>query len=227
MDNILTATNIKKSFRRGKETTLTILDGLNIEIPRGEITLIVGASGAGKSTLLHILSGLDYPDSGSVVVDNKDIFGMKDRELSKFRNNKMGFVFQFHHLLAEFSAQENVVIPGLISGENKKVLYKRAFEVLDRVGLADRAEHKPAELSGGEQQRVAVARALINNPDIIFADEPTGNLDSVNSNHINELFLKLKNEMNKSFVIVTHNPEMKSIADRIIEMKDGKIISVS
>jgi lipoprotein-releasing system ATP-binding protein len=218
---ILEARNIFKSYRTNTNNTLEVLKNVNIEIKDNEISIIVGASGSGKSTLLHILSGLDEPDSGEVLFLNENIHKLKPEQSSKFRNLNIGFVFQFHHLLPEFTALENVAIPYMVDGKSLKTALKKAEEILDLVGLANRKNHKPAELSGGEQQRVAIARSLVNNPRIIFADEPTGNLDSKNSEVIHQLFLKLKNEFQKTFVIVTHNPELIKLADTIFEIKDG------
>ncbi len=220
---ILTAKNIYKSFPRGKDIKLTVLNNISLSINSHEITVIVGASGTGKSTLLHILSGLDTPDSGEVIIDNKNIFSMNEDEIAKFRNRSIGFVYQFHHLLPEFTAAENVAIAQMINGTSQKVALEKSRELLSVVGLNERFNHKPAELSGGEQQRVAIARALINNPKIIFADEPTGNLDSKNSEMIHNLFIELKNKFNITLLIVTHNPELVNLADRVIKMQDGKI----
>ncbi len=220
---ILTAKNIYKSFPRGKDTTITVLNNISLSINSNEITVIVGASGTGKSTLLHILSGLDTPDSGEVIIDNKNIFKMSEDEIAKFRNRSIGFVYQFHHLLPEFTAAENIAIAKMINGTSYKEAMKKSNELLDIVGLKERRNHKPAELSGGEQQRVAIARALINNPKIIFADEPTGNLDSKNSEIIHNLFIELKNKLEITLLIVTHNPELVKLADRVIKMQDGTI----
>lgn len=222
---IIKAEDIHKSFRTIKHVDLKVLKGINIEIYKSEIAVIVGASGAGKSTLLHLISGLDRPDKGRVIIKNDDIFTFNDDKLSKFRNKNIGFIFQFHHLLPEFSALENVCIPLLINGIPFNKAKLRAEELVASVGLAERYDHKPAELSGGEQQRVAVARAIANNPDIIFADEPTGNLDSENSNAIHNLIRDLRNKFNITFVIVTHNPGLVSLADKVYEMKDGLIKS--
>jgi lipoprotein-releasing system ATP-binding protein len=186
---------------------------------------IVGASGAGKSTLLHLLGTLDNTDTGSIIFNGTDFTQLNDKALSAFRNQHMGFIFQFHHLLPEFTALENVCIPAYIAKENKTDADARGLKLLSQLGLADRAEHKPSELSGGEQQRVAIARALINNPAIIFADEPTGNLYSNNANEINDLFLKIRKEMGVAIVIVTHNSALASIADRQLHMKDGNLIA--
>ena len=220
---ILNASNVFKSFQTTKKIKLEVLKGISIEIITGKITIIVGASGAGKSTLLHLLGGLDRPDSGEVFFDNKDIFKFSDDKLAKFRNKNVGFVFQFHHLLPEFTAVENVIIPQMINGTSYNQAKIKSDELLQTVGLTERLDHKPAELSGGEQQRVAVARALANNPKIIFADEPTGNLDSVNSEEIHKLIVDLKKNLGMTFVIVTHNSSLVELADLLYEIKDGKI----
>ena len=217
---LLVAKNISKSY--GK---LAVLKSVDLSIAASEIIAIVGASGAGKSTLLHLLGTLDKTDTGNIIFDGTDFTKLNDKALSAFRNQHMGFIFQFHHLLPEFTALENVCIPAYISKENKADADARGLKLLTQLGLADRAEHKPSELSGGEQQRVAIARALINQPSIIFADEPTGNLDSNNANEINELFLKIRKEMGVAIVIVTHNSALASIADRQIHMKDGNLIA--
>lgn len=220
---ILKAENIQKSFQTTKKVSLNVLKKISLEIIEEKITVIVGSSGAGKSTLLHLLGGLDRPDSGEVIYDDKNIFNFSDDKLANFRNKNVGFVFQFHHLLPEFSALENVMIPQLIEGKNLQTAKIRSEELLKTVGLTERLDHKPAELSGGEQQRVAVARALGNSPKIIFADEPTGNLDSVNSEEIHKLILNLKINLGVTFVIVTHNQNLVNLADQIYEIKDGKI----
>ena len=217
---LLVAKNISKSY--GK---LAVLKSVDLSIAASEIIAIVGASGAGKSTLLHLLGTLDKTDTGSIIFDGTDFTKLNDKALSAFRNQHMGFIFQFHHLLPEFTALENVCIPAYIAKENKADADARGLKLLTQLGLADRAEHKPSELSGGEQQRVAIARALINQPSIIFADEPTGNLDSNNANEINELFLKIRKEMGVAIVIVTHNSALASIADRQLHMKDGNLIA--
>ena len=213
---MLRAIDIYKSY--GK---LEVLKGANLEISKSSITSIVGKSGTGKSTLLHILGTLDEPDSGSVEIEGEDVFQLSSKQLSKFRNKKIGFVFQFHHLIPEFTALENVSIPALINKASKSEANAKAKELLDYLGLADRLNHKPSELSGGEQQRVAVARALVNNPSIIFADEPTGNLDNQTSSELHELIVKLRDELEQSFVIVTHNQELAGLSDRCYEMSDG------
>ena len=203
---------------------LQVLKGVGLEIGEGEVVSIVGSSGAGKSTLLHILGTLDTPDSGEIIFDGKPLHTMRGSTLAKFRNDHIGFVFQFHHLLPEFTALENVCIPGWLGNRNKKQVEERAKELLTMLGLKERMENKPNALSGGEQQRVAVARALINNPDIILADEPTGNLDSANAKELHQLFFDLRRQFNQTFLIVTHNEELASQCDRIVHMKDGKII---
>ena len=220
---ILKAENIYKSFQTTKKVKLDVLKGISLEIEKEKITIIVGASGAGKSTLLHLLGGLDRPDSGEVFYDSDAIFKHSEDRLAKFRNKNVGFVFQFHHLLPEFTALENVMIPQMINGTSLPKAKSKSEELLKTVGLTERLDHKPAELSGGEQQRVAVARALANNPKIIFADEPTGNLDSVNSEGIHKLILDLKTKFGVTFVIVTHNQNLVNLADQIYEIKDGKI----
>ncbi|MDE5675006.1 MAG: ABC transporter ATP-binding protein [Muribaculaceae bacterium] len=202
---------------------LTVLHDISLSIPEGEIMAIVGPSGAGKTTLLQIMGTLDRPDSGSVFFDGKDAFRLKDRELSKFRNLNIGFIFQFHQLLPEFSARENVAMPALIAGKKKKAAFDEAERLLDLLGLADRINHKPAELSGGEKQRAAIARALINNPRIVLADEPTGSLDSHNRDEIREIIASLRESLHQTFVIVTHDPHVASIADRTVTMEDGRI----
>lgn len=222
-ETILTAEEIHKSFKTNQKTTVEVLKGITLNIIKNKITVIVGASGAGKSTLLHILSGLDRPDKGSVFFENSDIFKLSDDRLAAFRNKNIGFVFQFHHLLPEFSAMENIAIPMLINNVSQKKAFDKSKELLERIGLIDRSDHKPAELSGGEQQRIAVARSLINNPEIIFADEPTGNLDSINSNSVHQMFINLRDNYDKTFVIVTHNPELVKLSDIVYEIKDGKL----
>jgi lipoprotein-releasing system ATP-binding protein len=216
---MLKATNITRNYNG-----LQVLKGVDIFVKKGEIVSIVGSSGAGKSTLLHILGSLDKANSGEIWINNERIDTLKEKELAKFRNLHIGFVFQFHHLLPEFSALENVCIPGWIAGTPKNELEARALELLKILGLQDRASHKPSELSGGEQQRVAVARALINNPDIVFADEPTGNLDSKHAQELHELFLHLQKTMGQTFLIVTHNEALAKMSDRVVHMKDGYIV---
>ncbi len=201
--------------------TVPVLKGVSMELSRGELVSIVGPSGAGKSTLLYIVSSLEKADKGQILFDNQSIDQMDNHALAQFRNTKIGFVFQFHHLLPEFTSIENVSIPGWIGKQDKNIVAKRAIELLDFLGLADKQDKKPHQLSGGEQQRVAVARALINNPALIFADEPTGNLDSENAHAMHALFLQLKKEMNQSFLIVTHNEALAKLSDRTLTMKDG------
>lgn len=204
---------------------LAVLKGVDIEIAKGEIVSIAGSSGAGKSTLLHILGTLDRLDKGTMIIDNVNVSLLKGKKLASFRNQHIGFVFQFHHLLPEFSALENICIPGWIAGRKTKDVEKRAKELLELLNLKERGDHKPGELSGGEQQRVAVARALINNPSIVMADEPTGNLDSANAKELHNLFIDLRNRFQQTFLIVTHNEELALLSDRLLHMKDGKIIS--
>lgn len=217
---MLKATGIYKNY-----SSLQVLKGVDIEISKGEIVSIAGSSGAGKSTLLHILGTLDKADNGKIIIDNINVTRLKGKKLASFRNKHIGFVFQFHHLLPEFSALENICIPGWIAGEKNKDVEKRAKELLELLNLKDRGEHKPGELSGGEQQRVAVARALINNPSIVMADEPTGNLDSANAKELHNLFIDLRNRFQQTFLIVTHNEELARLSDRLLHMKDGKIIN--
>jgi len=213
---MIKATDITKSYG-----SLKVLKGISLEIAKSEIVSITGASGAGKSTLLHILSTLDRADGGSILFDSIDTGGLNDRKLAEFRNRKVGFVFQFHHLLPEFTALENVCIPAFIARTGKKEAENRAMELLSFLNLTDRASHKPSELSGGEQQRVAVARALINQPAVLMADEPSGNLDSANAKQLHRLFFELRDKFSQTIVIVTHNEELAEMADRRLIMKDG------
>ncbi|MCI0530523.1 MAG: ABC transporter ATP-binding protein [candidate division Zixibacteria bacterium] len=217
----LQAKGIKKSFStRLKE--LKVLEGVDLEVPQGKLVSIIGASGVGKSTLLHILGGLDSPDSGQVFLDSTNLLELRDRQLSEFRNRSIGFVFQFHHLLSEFTATENVMMPMLINRQDKHKSKQKAYHILEQVGLADKAEQKPPELSGGEQQRLAVARALANQPRLVLADEPTGNLDRKSSLELLELFMRLKSEKQLTFVLATHNLEIAGKSDRIYELKEGR-----
>ncbi len=218
---MLVAEKITKSYG-----DLKVLKGVGLEVADGEIVCIVGSSGAGKSTLLHILGTLDQAETGLISIGGQRVDQLKGKSLARFRNQHIGFVFQFHHLLPEFSAIENVSIPGWIAGRKKKEVEQRAEELLVLLGLKDRLQNKPGALSGGEQQRVAVARALINRPEIVFADEPTGNLDSANARELHNLFIRLKEEFGQTFLIVTHNEELASMSDRVIHMKDGAILAV-
>jgi lipoprotein-releasing system ATP-binding protein len=217
---MLTAEGIRKKFGH-----LEILKGIDLEIISGEIVSIVGSSGAGKTTLLQILGTLDRPDGGIVKIGGIDPFSLSSKKLSHFRNQSIGFIFQFHQLLPEFSALENIFIPALIGGASMKDAIKKGEELLELIGLTDRKDHKPSELSGGEQQRVAVCRALINRPKVIFADEPSGNLDSQNSEELHKLFFQLRDQFGQTFVIVTHNEQLANMADRKLVMRDGQIIS--
>jgi lipoprotein-releasing system ATP-binding protein len=216
---MLTATNIHKYYGQ-----LWVLKGVDLSISQGEIVSIVGPSGSGKSTLLHILGTLDHPNKGEVLVNHQAINFQNDKQVANFRNRHIGFVFQFHHLLPEFTALENVCIPGWMAKRPKKEVAEHAVSLLQSLGLGNQIENKPGALSGGEQQRVAVARALINKPDIIFADEPTGNLDSANARELHQLFFDLRKKFNQTFLIVTHNEELATMSDRILHMKDGKIV---
>ena len=204
--------------------TVPVLKGVSLDLSKGELVSIVGPSGAGKSTLLYILSSLEKADKGQIFFQNVAIDQLNNQQLAQFRNTRIGFVFQFHHLLPEFTAIENIAIPGWIGKQDKKTVAKKALELLDFLGLADKQDKKPHQLSGGEQQRIAVARALINQPAIIFADEPTGNLDSENAHAMHELFLRLKKELNQSFLIVTHNEALAALSDRTLTMKDGLFV---
>lgn len=217
---MLQARGIQKSYGN-----LHILKGVDLEVSKGEIITIVGASGAGKSTLLHILGTLDTPDYGSVILNNVEVNKLSSKRLSAFRNEHIGFIFQFHHLLPEFTALENICIPAFIAKKSKKEAEYMAFELLELLGLTERAQHKPGELSGGEQQRIAVARAMVNNPSIIMADEPSGNLDSANAESLHRLFAELRDNMNQTFIIVTHNESLANMADHKVLMKDGQIIN--
>ncbi|MCX6291797.1 MAG: ABC transporter ATP-binding protein [Bacteroidetes bacterium] len=216
---MIVAKNIRKSYQQ-----LQVLKGINLEIKKGEIVSIVGASGAGKSTLLHILGTLDKTDEGSVTIHDTEVSSLSSKKMAAFRNRHIGFVFQSHHLLPEFNALENICMPAFIAGESKSSAEKKAADLLDMMNLTERMTHRPSELSGGEQQRVAVARALINNPSVIFADEPSGNLDSASAQSLHRLFFDLRNKLQQTFVIVTHNEELAGMADRKLTMKDGMIV---
>jgi lipoprotein-releasing system ATP-binding protein len=215
---MISGKNIHKSYG-----SLEVLKGIDLEINKGEIVSVVGASGAGKTTLLQIIGTLDKPTSGSIWFDNQDVASLSEKRLATFRNMNIGFVFQFHHLLPEFTALENLCIPAFIAGISQKDASRRAQELLDFLHLSDRAEHKPSALSGGEQQRVAVARALMNHPSVILADEPSGNLDSANAKELHQLFFTLRKEFNQTFIIVTHNQELADMSDRKLMMVDGRI----
>ena len=217
---MIEATGINKYYG-----SLHVLRDVSLTISKAEVVSIIGRSGAGKTTSLQILGTLDMPDSGKVVYDGVDVLKLRDKELARFRNRNIGFVFQFHQLLPEFTAVENVMIPALIGGDKQSEAQQRAIELLDYMGLAERAKHKPAQLSGGEKQRVAVARALINHPSVIFADEPSGSLDSQNKQELHKLFFKLRDEMGQTFVIVTHDEVLAKDADRVVHMNDGMIIA--
>jgi lipoprotein-releasing system ATP-binding protein len=216
---MLKVRSIKKSYG-----SLQILKGVDLDVQHGEIVSIVGASGAGKSSLLNIIGTLDKADSGSVFIKNAEVSKLGNRQLSNFRNKEIGFIFQFHHLLAEFSALENICIPAFIAGTSKAEAERRAKELLAMLGLSERMDHKPNQLSGGEQQRVAVARALVNNPALILADEPSGNLDSTNARDLHQLFIDLRRDFKQTFIIVTHNEELADLSDRKVLMKDGLIV---
>ena len=205
--------------------TLKVLKGINLEVADSSVVTIVGASGAGKSTLLHLIGTLDRPDEGRVLVDGTDLYKLNDKELAEFRNRNIGFVFQFHHLLPEFTAVENVALPAMIAGATKAEAMRRAGELLDYLKLSERATHKPSQLSGGEQQRVAVARALVNNPKLILADEPSGNLDTENARKLHQLFFDLRDRFGQTFIVVTHNTELAQMADRTVTMQDGVIVA--
>ena len=217
---MLSATGIRKQFG-----DLAILKGVDIAVAKGEVVSIVGASGAGKSTLLHILGTLDEPDSGSIRIKGQEVTQLKGNALANFRNEHIGFVFQFHHLLPEFTALENICIPGWIGNKSKQVVEAKALELLKILDLTDRKDHKPAQLSGGEQQRIAVARSLINEPAIVFADEPTGNLDSLHAQELHQLFFDLRQQLGQTFLILTHNEALANLSDRKLLMKDGLMVS--
>jgi lipoprotein-releasing system ATP-binding protein len=217
---ILRAKDVRKSYN-----DLEVLKGIDLSVQQGELVSVIGESGAGKSTLLHILGTLDAADSGDIVISGNNVSNLNTKELATFRNQEIGFVFQFHNLLPEFNALENVCLPGLISNSNEKEVFKKGEQLLSRLGLMSRLKHKPSELSGGEQQRVAVARSLINSPSLVFADEPSGNLDSKTAEELHQLFFNLRKEMNQTFIIVTHNKMLASMTDRKIEIRDGVILT--
>ncbi len=217
---MLVAENLIKNY-----ATLRVVNGVSLQVARAEIVSVTGPSGAGKSTLLHLLGALDKPDSGKVLIDGTDVFALPSKKQAAFRNKHIGFVFQFHHLLPEFSAVENVAVPLWIAGQGRKQALDNAASMLQVVGLGKRLDNKPGELSGGEQQRVAIARALVNKPSIVMADEPTGNLDSANANAIHELFIELRNKLNQTFIMITHNEELAGMTDRVITMRDGSIMT--
>lgn len=220
---LLRASGIRRTYG-----SLQVLKGIDLEVKKGEVVAIVGPSGAGKSTFLHILGTLDRPEEGEVFIEGSNVFAQKDKELARFRNEKIGFIFQFHNLLAEFTALENVCMPGYINGNvNEKDIQARAKELLELLGLGGRMDHLPSQLSGGEQQRVAVARALLNRPAIVLADEPSGNLDSHNALDLHQLFFKLRDETGQTFIIVTHNEELAEMADRRLVMQDGLMVQHS
>lgn len=217
---MITISNIKKNFG-----SLEVLKGISLVINKGEVVSIVGPSGAGKTTLLQIIGTLDRPDDGSVVIDGQDITGLSHGKLADFRNRNIGFVFQFHQLLPEFSAVENVMIPALIAGKSRRQAKEKALSLLEMLGLSERVDHKPAQLSGGEKQRVAVARALVNDPAVVLADEPSGSLDSKNKSELHQLFFELRDRLGQTFVIVTHDESLAELTDRTIYMRDGMIVS--
>ncbi|MBI3599952.1 MAG: ABC transporter ATP-binding protein [Nitrospinae bacterium] len=223
MEDLVQVKEVKKSFKSGDDS-LEVLKGLSFGIAKGEMLGIIGVSGAGKSTLLHIIGALDKPTEGDVIFDNQDIFKMTDKQLAEFRNSRIGFVFQFNNLLPEFTALENVMLPALINKKEKDAAEEDAKRILTEVGLKDRINHRPGKLSGGEQQRVAIARAIINNPDLLLADEPTGNLDSKTSEDIYELFFRLNREKGQAFAIVTHNDILVKRMMRVIKLADGQIV---
>jgi lipoprotein-releasing system ATP-binding protein len=224
MSKILVTKDLCKTYQTGPQE-VEVLNNINLNVETGEIIVIMGPSGVGKSTLLHLIGGLDRPSKGEVLIDSENLFALKDKDLAMFRNQAIGFVFQFHHLLPEFTALENVMIPGMMHDVDIPAIKKRAESILNEIGLADRLTHKPSELSGGEQQRVAVARALMNNPKLVLADEPTGNLDKQNSMALYELILELNKKFDQTFIIVTHNDMMATKARRVVELEDKTIKS--
>ena len=223
--NILQIKDLKKTYQSGP-LSVEVIKGIDLEIEQGEIVIIMGPSGVGKSTLLHLIGGLDKPSSGSISINGTNIFDLENSKLAHFRNTSIGFVFQFHHLLPEFTAMENLMIPGMINNGQPEELKSRAVELLEKVDLIDRKDHKPSQLSGGEQQRIAVARALVNQPQLVLADEPTGNLDKKNSESLYNLILELNKSLNQTFVIVTHNELMTRNANKVVELEDGKVKNI-
>ena len=222
MNKLIRVVDLYKSYYDGL-TELPVLKGVDVEVKKAEIVAVVGASGVGKSTLLHLLGGLDRPTEGTIFYEGEDIFALNDSELDRFRNEEIGFIFQFHHLLPEFTALENVAMAGLIARQQASVAHDRAKELLDYVGLGERLEHRPSELSGGERQRVAIARALVNQPKVVLADEPTGNLDQKTSEAVHDLLWTLNDQFNQTFIIVTHNQTLAQRADRLIQLVDGQV----
>ncbi len=222
MQPILLTSNLKKSYTLGSEHSINVLEDIDLVVRRGEVVAIIGHSGVGKSTLLHLIGALDRPDSGNVEIDGHSIFSYDDQTLARFRNLEVGFIFQFHHLLQEFTALENVMMPALISGKSPRECEARAIRLLEKVGLRDRSLHKPGELSGGEQQRVAVARALMNSPKLILADEPSGNLDRASADELHKLLWGLSRKEAQTIIVVTHNMELAKMADRRIRLQDGR-----
>jgi len=220
--SLLQIKELTKTYQSGP-LSVEVIKGIDLQIEQGEIVIIMGPSGVGKSTLLHLIGGLDKPTSGSIHIDDTNIFDLENSKLAHFRNTSIGFVFQFHHLLPEFTAMENLMIPGMINNGNPEELKSKAIELLEQVDLSDRKDHKPSQLSGGEQQRVAVARALVNQPQLVLADEPTGNLDKRNSESLYNLILELNKSLNQTFVIVTHNEMMTRNANKVVELEDGKV----
>ena len=220
---LLSLRNVQKAYPTGRGGRLEVLKGVSFTVSRGEVVAIVGESGTGKSTLLHLIGTLDRPDGGSIRFEGRDIFHKRDARLAAFRNASIGFVFQFHHLLPEFTALENVAMPALIGGAGMAAARERAQELLNQLGLSDRAQHRPSELSGGEQQRVAVARALVNGPGLVLADEPTGNLDARTADTLHREILRLSRTVGQTFIVVTHNPSLASLCDRVLRLEDGLI----
>ncbi len=224
---LLHAESIHKSYPMGRSSQLEVLKGIDLEIAEGEIITIIGPSGVGKSTLLHLIGGLDRPTQGQVRIDGSDISGFDDTRLAQFRNRIIGFVFQFHHLLPEFTALENVIMPGLVARQERRALQERALALLERVGLSGRVQHRPKELSGGEQQRVAVARALINSPRLLLADEPSGNLDTESAQMLHDMLWEISRQLRQTLVVVTHNRDLADRSDRIVELYNGRVKAIT